>query len=434
MVLKSIVNLFLLLILFIPHQAFNQNDATRIIPRIKKVEIKKINNDYRLYRDGEPYFIKGASGFSYYDRIKKYGGNSIRIWNSDNAQNVLNQADSIGLTVTLGLFIGAQRFGFDYNNPEMVEKQKQYVKQQIIKYKDYPALLMWGIGNEVELGSTDFKFWEAIDSIARMIHEIDPNHPTTTMLAGVQEKHVKYLNENVRNLDILSINTFKDLPNVPYKIKQAGWTRPYLISEWGATGYWESEQTKWNVFIEETSTEKAALCQQRYESSIKKDISQCIGSYIFLWGTKQERTHTLFSLFLDSGLETELTDVLQYLWKGKLPDNRCPQINLFTIEGSTSHDNNYLQSNYYYHADAKCIDFENELLKYKWEILSESTDLKIGTEAEGKPGVIPDLICEQHGEGIYFKAPLNEGAYRLFIYVYDTDNNVATANIPFYVK
>ncbi len=32
------------------------------------------------------------------------------------------------------------------------------------------------------------------------------------------------------------------------------------------------------------------------------------------------------------------------------------------------------------------------------------------------------------------KAPGKEGAYRLFVYVSDGNNNVATANLPFYIR
>ena len=33
-----------------------------------------------------------------------------------------------------------------------------------------------------------------------------------------------------------------------------------------------------------------------------------------------------------------------------------------------------------------------------------------------------------------FKAPVKTGAYRFFVYAYDGNGNVATANIPFYVR
>jgi len=35
---------------------------------------------------------------------------------------------------------------------------------------------------------------------------------------------------------------------------------------------------------------------------------------------------------------------------------------------------------------------------------------------------------------IIIKAPLKSGPYRFFIYVRDSNKNVATANIPFFVK
>ena len=54
----------------------------------------------------------------------------------------------------------------------------------MLKYKDHPALLAWIIGNEANLRFKNPKVFDAINDISKMIHQVDPNHPTTTALSG----------------------------------------------------------------------------------------------------------------------------------------------------------------------------------------------------------------------------------------------------------
>ncbi len=68
-----------------------------------KAEIRKTDSNYQLFRNGQPYFIKGAGGSNYPHRIAAYGGNSIRTWGTRGAQRVLDSAIKYGLTVLLGL-------------------------------------------------------------------------------------------------------------------------------------------------------------------------------------------------------------------------------------------------------------------------------------------------------------------------------------------
>ena len=66
--------------------------------------------------------------------------------------------------------------------------------------------------------------------------------------------------------------------------------------------------------------------------SMHIDTTLCLGSYVFLWGQKQERTPTWYGIFTESGEATESVDVMQYLWTGEWPDNRSPQIVSFLLE------------------------------------------------------------------------------------------------------
>lgn len=399
-----------------------------------KVEIKKIKNAFQLYRNGEPYFINGAGGYSNYDQLKYYGGNSVRIWTTENAKEYLDEAYKHGLSVTVGLDMKLERHGFNYSNKKAVKDQLEKLKKEVLAYKDHPALLFWAVGNELDQFAKNYEVWDAANELAAFIHEIDPNHLTTTMLAGVPELHIKEIIKRAPNIDILSINAFTDLPYVRYKVIKAGWKGPYLIGEWGASGYWEAPKTPWGVFLEETSTQKAEVCEERYKKGIAANKDLCLGSYAFYWGWKQARTHTLLSLYLESGERIGVIDKLQKEWTGKEPLNKAPLIKPVGIDDKEVHKGIYLKPSTNHTAFTDASDPDNDQIKYKWEILYESTETKEGGDTENKPGIVDGLILDGSGKQLSFKSPQQEGAYRLFVYVFDGHNNVATANAPFYVK
>jgi hypothetical protein len=399
------------------------------------VQIKKEKGKYQLYKNGEPFFIKGAGGYKYYDRLKECGGNSIRIWSISGAREAMDKAHALGLTVTLGLDIERERLGFDYSDKKAVAEQFERVKKDILDFKDHPALLMWAIGNEAEQFGTNYKLWNAVQDIAKYIHEVDPNHPTTTMLAGIPRRHIREISKRCPDLDALSINAYRWLAPVKNDITECGWRGPYLIGEWGASGYWESDTVPWGAPLEQTSTEKIQACAERYHTCILANADRCLGAYVFYWGTKQARTHTLLSLFLENGEEIGMQDMLQKAWTGKAPANKAPEILPVGIDNLPIHKGVILKpaSKHMAFTDAK--DPDQDHLYYYWEIYPESFEKKTGGDMEMTPQVIEGLIMEgQRSKQLSFVAPEKEGPYRLFAYVYDGHNHVATANAPFYVK
>lgn len=399
-----------------------------------KVEIKKNKNAFQLYHNGEPYFIKGAGGYTNYNQLKQFGGNSVRIWTTTGAKEYLDEAYKHGLTVTMGLEMDLERHGFNYSNKKAVKAQLEKLKKEVLAYKDHPALLIWGVGNEVDQFAKNFDVWDAVNELAAYIHEVDPNHPTTTMLAGVPELHIKEIMKRAPNIDILSINAFSDLPYIRHKIVKAGWKGPYLVGEWGASGYWEAPKTPWGVFLEETSTQKADICEERYKKGIAANKDLCLGAYTFYWGFKQARTHTLLSLYLESGEKIGIIDKLQKEWTGQEAANRSPLIKPVGIDDKQVHKGIYLKPASNHMAFTEASDPDNDQLTYKWEILHESSETKEGGDTENKPNAVQGLILDGKGKQLSFKSPEKEGPYRLFVYVFDGHNNVATANAPFYVQ
>lgn len=399
-----------------------------------KVEVRKTGSAYQLFRDGRPYFIRGAGGSSYMSRVAAYGGNSIRTWGTRDGQKVLDSAQKYGLTVLMGLGVTAERHGFNYDDTVAVRKQFERIKADVLKYKDHPALLAWGIGNELNLSYQNPKVWDAVNEIAAMIHEVDPNHPATVVLAGINKKEVDYIKAQCPHIDILSINTYGGLATLPAQVQAVGWSGPYMVTEWGPTGHWEGLQTAWKMPIEETSSEKAAVYKARYEYSVERDRDQCLGSYVFLWGQKQERTPTWYGLFTERGEESEVIDVMQYLWTGRWPSNKAPHIYSLQLDGRKAVQSVYVQPGSRYPIEAFAVDPDADRLTYRWELLPEPTKVGEGGDHEDRPKAVVKAIADGSNGKAMLTAPAAEGAYRLFVYVTDGRGNVATANLPFYVR
>ena len=401
-----------------------------------QTKVVKTNSGFELQRDGKPYYIKGVGGDVNMEKIVAIGANSIRTWGVERAQEVLDEAQRNGLTVMLGLWVQHERHGFDYNNQEKVAKQLAYFKTVIDRFKNHPALLIWGVGNEVDLNYTNPNVWNAIQDIAKYIHESDPNHPTTTVTAGLDSLEVAFITARCPDIDIYSINTYGDIGNVPNHIANFGWNGPYMITEWGPNGHWESPQTKWGVSIEQNSTEKKEVYYYRYKNYIEKNTNTCLGSYAFLWGAKQEYTETWYGLFSKNNIPTEPIDALEEVFTGKALTNPAPTILNFQVGQQKATDNIELKSSGMFDANINILLAENENIEkanYNWRIIEESTDKKSGGDVEDAATEITGLIKKTSQKNlIKFRAPQNAGAYRLFVSV-TYQNKMAYANIPFKV-
>jgi len=368
------------------------------------------------------------------EALAAHGGNSVRTYSSRDGQRVLDEAARLGMTVAMGLDIGRQRLGFDYDDEAAVARQLENVRSEVLKYKDHPALLLWIIGNEPNLKYTNPKVFDAINDISRMIHEVDGQHPTTTALSGLNKELAGVIAKRAPDLDLISLQKYADVVNVPRYIQEAQLDRPYLITEWGTVGHWEVDKTSWGAPIELNSSEKAALYRHHYEQVIAAHPDVIVGSYVFLWGRKQERTPTWYSMFLDDGSATETVDVMQWLWQGSWPGNRAPRIETLLLNGLTARQDVVLEAGKEYGARVIADDPDGDALTYEWVVKRESEARQIGGDKEEIPEELPQLIDRVHGAEARVSAPMQAGAYRLFVYVRDGKARAGHANIPFLVR
>lgn len=384
---------------------------------------------FRLERDGKPYFIKGGGGDGPLKALAEAGGNSVRTWGVEKAGAVLDEARKLGLTVTVGIWLGHERQGFNYNDADQVAKQYDEARRAILRYKDHPALLMWGLGNEMEGdGKADnAAIYSAINNLAGMAKSLDPNHPTMTVLAEIGGDKVKNVHRLCPDVDVVGINSYAGAASIPARYKAAGGTKPYVVTEFGPPGQWESEKTPWGAAPELTSTRKAATYREVYKKAIAGQ-PLCLGSYAFAWGSKQEATATWFGLFLPDGSRTGAIDALTEVWSGKPPANLCPTVGPIKLEGPAKVDPGAIVK-----AAIEAKDPEGAPLKVRW-VLQQEGSYGVGGDAEAVPATFAGAIRKADAPEVEVMMPKGGGGYRLYAFVHDDRNNAATANVPLFVN
>ena len=402
------------------------------------VEIKKQGGTYQLFRGGQAYEVKGAGlEFSDVSVFASHGGNSFRTWRTDNGQStgmeVLDEAGRNNVTVAMCIEIGRERHGFDYDDEQAVARQLEYARGEVLKYRNHPALLTWVIGNEANLHFKNPRVFDAINDISKMIHELDPNHPTTTALAGIDAGLADLIGQRAPDLDFVSIQMYGEIVKLPQYIEEMGFDQPYMVTEWGAVGHWEVPKTSWGAPIEQNSSEKAANYLKSYRIAIESDPDKLLGSYVFLWGQKQERTPTWYGMFLEDGTETETIDVMQYVWTGYWPENRTPGVANMLLDSKNANQSITLHAGGTFDASIDAKDHDGDMLRYRWEVMRESETAKTGGDREQIPGKLPGLLQADNSGKAVMRAPTKPGAYRLFVYVHDDKGHAGHANIPFLV-
>ncbi len=403
------------------------------------VKIVKTYQGYRLLRNGAPYFIKGAGYQSGLEKLPPAGGNSIRTWDADSAEKLLDEAHALGLTVTVGIWLGHERHGVRYDDAQQVEGEMARARQAVERLKSHPAILLWGIGNEMEGDGGNPRVWQTVNRIAKMIKEIDPNHPTMTVIAGVWPDKIARFKEHCPDVDILGINAYGDLTPLVQELDRRQLDRPYVLTEFGPTGWWDASKTSWGAEREPTSTEKGETYLRAYQTAVAGQPGRCLGSYAFIWGHKQEHTRTWFGMFLPEGEATAPVDAMTFAWTGKWPANRCPRVDGLTLSSSEAGRQidarePVLRPGETFVCRVSAADPDGDRLVYRWELRSESSDRKTGGDRELAPPAHPDALISADGPTGNFRAPTEPGAYRIFVYVVDPGGRAATANVPVLVK
>ncbi|MCF0052641.1 hypothetical protein LXM25_21395 [Dyadobacter sp. LJ53] len=400
------------------------------------VRIVKSDSGYVVLRNGKAFGIKGASGASNFQTLHEAGGNCVRIWDTTHLQQILDSAHANNIAVIAGLPMQNSDQIDLYNDPVKVLQQLSQFQSLIDRHKNHPALLMWCLGNELDFpyNPSYNNFYDAFNAITKMIRHLDPNHPVTTTVLNFNQKYIANIQLRC-DLDLISFNIFNNISLLKEDLKSFSWfwNGPYMLLEWGTDGPWTGTQrTAWGAFIENPSKKKADVILNRYRQEMPLKDPRLVGNFIFYWGSKQETTHTWFSIFDESGRKSEPVAIMESIWTGKLPQEHYPQIRYMLLNNKGAADNILLNPGEMMRPELVMHE-KDSIMSVQWEIFTEDWYKENGQNSTRK--LLPlDRKIEPAGKlTTEFTSPMEEGPYRIFAKIYDYNGNFATCNTPFYV-
>lgn len=401
------------------------------------VRVEPRGDGWMLTRDGAPHEIRGVGGHAELALAKRLGATTIRTWGVDQLEPapgerpLLDRAAEHGLAAMVGLWIGHERHGFDYGDPAQVARQREAVREAVRRYRGHPALLVWGLGNEMEGppgAESSRRIFRELEELAKIIKAEDPDHPVCMVVAVAEKAEVEQIRELVPSIDILGVNAYGSAPALGDDLRAAGWTKPFILAEFGPLGHWEVEQAPWGAPIEPSSEAKAARYAATHER-VGAD-PRCVGTFAFVWGQKQETTGTWYGMFLRTGEKLPSVDAMARAWTGRWPDNRCPSVRSLESPARLAK----VAPGARLSARADISDPEGDAWTAEWFVLEESTDRKMGGDREAEPPHVKVEVLRAEGGELEFVAPSRPGAYRLFLKVRDGKGGASAENFPFLVE
>ncbi|MBT8120062.1 MAG: hypothetical protein KJN89_10135, partial [Gammaproteobacteria bacterium] len=321
--------------------------------------------------------------------------------------------------------------GFDYSDESQVKAQFEKAREAVLRYKDHPALLLWGVGNEMEGfdAGDDPAIWNAVNDIASMIKQLDPLHPTMTVTAEIGGERISNIEKYGTAIDIHGINAYGGSPSMAERYRAGGATKPYILTEFGPPGAWEVAKSDWGAAYELTSSEKAQRYRESYQGAVLAAPGLALGSYVFIWGYKMETTATWFGMFLPDESPLAAVDVMTEIWSGQPPENLAPAVKPLLVKGDTQLDPG---------AEVRVLSEVNDpeagKVSVRWVLRRELKGEQIGGDYRAMIPDIEEAIIESRVDSALIRMPQEPGSYRVFMYAYDETGKAATANVPLLVK
>jgi hypothetical protein len=398
-----------------------------------KVETQKKDDGWQLLLNGQPFELKGVGAgrnYGYYDEdyllmAKEMGANAVRTWNytpNEINKNYLDNAQALDLYVASWMWLNPAKKDWVYISYKEGSPYREICKERVRRWvedlKDHPALLMWGVGNEVIYFSDSEEekvaFAQFLNELCQLIHELDPNHPV--IYASMQEVALPYLAQHTPDLDIVGINTYSNVICAQNRWKMSNFDIPYILTEFGPVNKWGVGIDGNGLPLDPPDWHKAKQ-YKRFSDDLQKYKKSCLGGFVFYIGEIDQWTASWWSLNWRD-LKRASYWTMYEAYTGKKPSNLPPKIKEVSI--------------------SKCSNlapFEEIDVKISAED-PEGDPLTIGYELRIlKEGIILTLPDEYNEEimtptetGFTLSMPSYKCKCILYILVKDDQGNVAVAN------
>lgn len=411
----TLLSLCLVGALLSPHSAPNGQANSGSEP---KVELTGNENGFVLLKGGKPFFVKGAGAQKDLESLVAAGGNSVRTWGTDEKTgDFLDRCHQLGLTVTVGFWLNKSH-EFDYGSSTNLAAQEKEIVGWVKKYKNHPAVLMWAIGNEMELGASpenSGRIWQHINRIAGAVKAEDQHrHPVISVVADMWDQKMDDILAHASNLDALGVNSYGGITTLDSRMTR--WKKPYFITEFQLPNPTDGKGEPHGLPKEPSSTIKAETCETHYRAGVLSQPDRVLGSYVFYWDKSGNQTASWYNMHLKTGEALESVERMTKLWTGKPPRNRAPKITSADWTNTSG--------------EVKVQDPDGDPVTLELEIVSEEKSRFEG-DFEKDLGV---EYRQKVGSKFNFPKGLKPGRYRAYILIRDGNGAAAVANHVFKVE
>nr|WSX77077.1 discoidin domain-containing protein [Streptomyces sp. NBC_00899] len=322
------------------------------------VKVTGSQGSWQLTVDGSPYQVKGLTwgpppGDAAKDLpdVAKMGVNTIRTWGTDaTSAPLFDAAAANGIKVIAGFWLqpgggpgsgGCVNYLTDttYKSNMMAEFPKW-----VNTYKDNPGVLMWDVGNESVLGLQNCyggdeleqqrnAYTSFVNDLSKAVHAADPNHPVTSTDAWTGAW--PYYKRNTPDLDLLAVNSYKDVCNVKSAWEAGGYDKPYIVTEGGPAGSWEVPDDANGVADEPTDQQKADGYTNAW-NCVTSHQGVALGATLFHYGNEDDFGGIWFNLVPD-GLKRPSYYAVKRAFGGSTSgDNLPPQVADMSVADATT--------------------------------------------------------------------------------------------------
>jgi hypothetical protein len=400
-----------------------------------EVHTAKIASGWSLLVNSRPYYVKGIAcndmtgdqGEDFLKMAAEAGANTVRIY-GDVTPEYLERAQKYGLMVNVGFWFNAIRLQSkeSYRDAAHCQMLHDQALAYVRKFKTYPAVLTWTMGNEVfsfsDAPEEKAAFGAFLETLVKDIHKEDPNHPV--LYASSYSRCLKDLKKYAPDIDIVGVNVTGGAGSAIHWVEQNDFDKPVLVTEFAPFGSWEQRKDVNGGAYDPFDQFKADNYQSSWRQ-IQANPKTCIGGFAFMLGAFRNQDSLTWYNMNYGNLKRAGYWMIRELYTGQKPS--FPIVKITSLEVTPMAN---VTPGSRIHMKATTGDAASATLHYDYFITNIASDPLIVEKPTFYP---PDVKSSTAGVAT-IKAPTAPGVYRVYAMVTDGHGNVAIADRTIKVK